>query len=399
MEGENRKSLFRWFFFLHPSSHGSHPLSSILHPRSSILLLLSGILLAGAGISGTGSTNPPTSESQSANSDLHAEAPSHNLNVDNDLPETDTESQPPPVVTKDAPANEALSESQKHTETAQPDPPLDLAPDLPPDEPMPKVNPEPKINQADPEPAKDIPDPPVQEKSTIDLGPLPKEDEPASEKESEVQPASAVIAETEPELDDTVRDLHRGDTPMRHTWRILGLNALLSAALTASPALAADSDKLIDKDKQDLAEIKRLLEGISKSLTSLDRMEREIEDLRFDREVTVKSMKAEFLDLKKQVAKMREDMDKLVNPDGSRRTAFSSPGLTGMGTIKLVSTYMEPVSVTINDRVYEVPPGQTVLLNREPAGRFTYEVPISGRKATRTLAANETFTITLYPQQ
>jgi hypothetical protein len=189
---------------------------------------------------------------------------------------------------------------------------------------------------------------------------------------------------------------------MRNTWRMLGLNTILAAALTATPALAADTDnKVQDKDKQDLAEIKRLLEGISKSLESLGRMEREIEDLRFDRDVRVKSMQGEFSDLKKQVAKMREDMDRLVNPDGSRRTAFSSPSATtnaGTGTIKLVSTYMDPVNVIINNRVYEVPPGQTLLLNREPAGQFVYEVPVSGKRATRTLAANETFTISLFPQ-
>ncbi|MFL5240914.1 MAG: hypothetical protein ACJ8FY_02295 [Gemmataceae bacterium] len=187
---------------------------------------------------------------------------------------------------------------------------------------------------------------------------------------------------------------------MRSTWRFLGLNAVLAAALTASPVLAVDPEKPLDKDKQDLAEIKRLLEGINKSLGSLDRMEREIEELRFDRDVRVKSMQAEISELKKQVGKMKDGLDRVVGPDGSRRTAFSPPAegapALGLGTVKVVSTYPQPVDVIVNDRTYPVQPGQTAVI-RIPAGSFTYEVPISGIKKFRQVAANETMTITVFP--
>src|SRR5262249_4851053 len=161
---------------------------------------------------------------------------------------------------------------------------------------------------------------------------------------------------------------------MRTTWRVLGLNAVLAAALAASPALAADPEKTADKDK-DLAEIKKLLDGINRSLGGLDRMEREIEDLRFDRDVRVRSMQAEVSDMKKQIARMREDLDRLLGPEGSRRTAFSppNPGTSGpTGTIRLVNTYMVPVSVFINDQEYVVEPGQTRNVIGVPAGRFNY---------------------------
>jgi hypothetical protein len=399
MEDKNRKSLYRLFLFLHPKENGSHPLSSILHARFPILLLLTGIVLAGAVISHAGGIIQPVPKCQSSGFDLHADALSLNLKNDNLLPERDPPSPPPlAVVEQDQSANE-LASAKQHPEPAKSDPPIDGTPDLPPDGPMPESNPEPKIVVDDRGPAKDLPDPPI-EKAEKPETEVTKDLPAVEEKLDEIK--LAVTENTENvaryDLDDTVRDLHRGDTPMRNTWRMLGLNAILATALTAAPALAADTDKQQDKD---LTEIKRLLEGINKSLGSLDRMEREIEDLRFDRDVRVKSMQAEFSDLKKQVAKMREDMDRLVNPDGSRRTAFSSPSATtnaGTGTIKLVSTYTDPVNVIINNRVYEVPPGQTVLLNREPAGQFVYEVPVSGKRATRTLAANETFTINLFPQ-
>jgi hypothetical protein len=403
MDFKDRKSLYRLFFFLHPSSNGSHPLVPILHPRFSILLLLIGILLVGAVINHAGGITQPVSKSQSANFDLHADAVSSNLKNDIFWEEKEPSSPPPlAVVEQGSRDNAEVVTDKQPQEPAKPDPPLERTPDLPPDVPMPESNPEPKILVDDGGPAKDLPDPPVQSTGKKQEPELTKEALANEEKPDEVKQATVQNTETEqqPDLDDTVRDLHRGDTPMRNTWRVLGLNTVLAAALTATPGLAADTDKLQDKDKQDLAEIKRLLEGISKSLESLGRMEREIEDLRFDRDVRVKSMQAEFSDLKKQVAKMREDMDRLFNADGSRRTAFSSPNATATtatGTIKFVSTYMDPVNVIVGDALYEVPPGQTIALTR-PAGALTYEVPISGKKANRILAANETITVRIFPQ-
>jgi len=284
---------------------------------------------------------------------------------------------------------------------AKSNPPAEMVPDLPPpDDLKPDSKQEPKITIDDPVPAKDLADPPTAPKEKTEAAPdLPPEEK----KEPEMQPVPAALHDSAAELefDDTVRDVHRGNTPMRNTWRLLSLNAVLAAALTASPAVAVDTDKPPDKDKQDLAEIKRLLEDIKKSLGSLDRLEREIEELRFDRDVRVKSIQAEIIDLKRQVARMKDDMDRVVSPNGSRRTAFSPPtdGAPALpsGTVRIVSTYPQSADVIVNDRTFLVQPYQTVV-TRVPAGSFVYEVPSSGRRATRPLAAGETFTITLFPQ-
>jgi hypothetical protein len=336
---------------------------------------LLGFLLAGAVVNGACGITPPRSENQTSDFGLQAGVPSFTLDGSNVLARSDS--------------------------TAKSDPPPEAAPDLPPpDDLKPDSKQEPKITIDDAVPAKDLPDPPTAPKEKIAVAPdLPPEEK----KETEMQPVPAALPDAafELELDDTVRDVHRGNTPMRNTWRLLGLNAVLAAALTASPAVAIDPEKPQDRDKQDLAEIKRLLEGINKSLGSLDRLEREIEELRFDRDVRVKSMQAEIIDLKRQIARMKDDMDRVVSPNGSRRTAFSPPTDAApalpSGTVRIVSTYPQPADVIVNDRTFLVQPYQTVV-TRIPAGSFTYEVPISGKRATRQLTANDTFMITLFPQ-
>jgi len=375
MKPREGNSAYRFFLFLRSSSSNFHPLSSIFYPRFSIFAILLGFLLAGAVVNGACGITPPRSKNQSSDFGLQAGVPSFTLDGSNLLARSDS--------------------------PAKSDSPPEAAPDLPPpDDLKPDSEQEPKITIDDPVPAKDLPDLPTAPKVKTEAAPdLPPEEK----KEPEMQPVSAALhdSDAELELDDTVRDVHRGNTPMRNTWRLLGLKAVLVAALTASPAVAIDPEKPLDKDKQDLAEIKRLLEGINKSLGSLDRLEREIEELRFDRDVRVKSLQAEIIDLKRQVARMKDNLDRVVGPDGSRRTAFSPPTDAApplpSGTVRIVSTYPEPAEVIVNDRTFLVQPFQTVV-TRIPAGSFTYEVPISGKRANRTLAANDTFKITLFPQ-
>jgi hypothetical protein len=69
----------------------------------------------------------------------------------------------------------------------------------------------------------------------------------------------------------------------------------------------------------------------------------------------------------------------------------------GMGTIRLVNTYVMPVNVVVDGRPVMLSPGQSMNMDR-PAGNFTYEVVGIQGNALRTLNPNETLTIQVYPR-
>jgi hypothetical protein len=200
MEDKNRKSLYRLFFFLHPSSHGTHPLSSILQPRFSILLLLAGILLAGIVITHAGGITAPASKSQSLDFDLHADALPSNLKNDY-LPESDPHSSAPASVVEQDQTTKELGSAKLLPEAAKADPPLEGTPDLPPDVPMPESTLEPKIVVEDVASAKGLP--PVQERKPE---PEPTKDVPAvEEKPDAVKEVTTenTDSEAQSDLDDT----------------------------------------------------------------------------------------------------------------------------------------------------------------------------------------------------
>src|SRR5260370_30515574 len=212
MKARKGNSAYRFFLFLRSSSSSFHPLSSIFYPRFSIFAILLGFLLAGAVVNGACGITPPRSKNQFSDFDLQAGVPSFTLDGSNLLARSDS--------------------------PAKSDAPPETAPDLPPpDDLKPDSKQEPRITIDDPVPAKDLPDPPTSPQEKTAAAPdLPPEEK----KEPEMQPVPAALHDTAAELefDDTVCDVHRGNTPMRNTWRLLSLNAVLAAALTASPAVA-----------------------------------------------------------------------------------------------------------------------------------------------------------------
>jgi hypothetical protein len=194
------------------------------------------------------------------------------------------------------------------------------------------------------------------------------------------------------EVDVSVRDMHPGDTPMRTSWRLLGLPTFLAAALSASPALA--EEPVPAKPPADLA---TRLDRIETSLKSLESLKTTVDNFMLDKAVSLAKLEIDVAEIKKQLKLLRDDMEALRGVS-KKVVANSPPKLSGTGTIKVVNNYLEPMSVLINNQSHEIRPGETLVLARESAGAFTYEVPRIGKKANRLLAANETFTITLFPQ-
>src|SRR5437870_691968 len=73
------------------------------------------------------------------------------------------------------------------------------------------------------------------------------------------------------------RNFYRGVPAMKTSWRLIGLYAILAAALTAAPVVAADSD--VPKSK-DLADVQKQLDRIEASLGKVQGLKVDVDELR-----------------------------------------------------------------------------------------------------------------------
>lgn len=194
----------------------------------------------------------------------------------------------------------------------------------------------------------------------------------------------------------SIRTPHRGDSPMMQHWRMLGLHTVLAGVLTAAPGSAADQ-KNVEPNKDDvivkqLAELKKSIEQLNESVKTL-----RTDNLNADLKAT--KAQTEVEELKKQINQIRLDLDELkktastvkafsIQPDGKAATVT--------GRIRLINTYVEPITVLVNNKVYHLQPQEIRLSEPVPAGNFTYEVLGVQGPRVRQLASNETFTINVH---
>lgn len=158
-------------------------------------------------------------------------------------------------------------------------------------------------------------------------------------------------------------------------------NAMLALAIATfgGPALAADVAPETAKD-----EIARQLKEMKASIDALTNIQKAQSDIE---------------DLKRQVSQIRQDLDDLRRTvTTTRSSGYLTPQATSTGRVRLVNTYLEPMTVVVNGKSYSVAPGEQRYTDALPAGTFTYEVLGVQALRDRTLSANETFTINIYPR-
>jgi hypothetical protein len=173
---------------------------------------------------------------------------------------------------------------------------------------------------------------------------------------------------------------------------MLGLPALLAAAVAAAPAVAQDKEKLTDSQK--LEEIQKQLADIQRALVALYNVPTKLGDA----ETNLARAQKDINDLKEQTSRLQRDLEELRRQVGATTRIAGFPPTGGTGRIRLMNTYTTPMSIRINDRVYRLEPGQTQVLEAQPAGPFTYEVMGVQPPVSRVLGANETYTIYVYPR-
>jgi hypothetical protein len=128
-------------------------------------------------------------------------------------------------------------------------------------------------------------------------------------------------------------------------------------------------------------------------------------------------MQSDILKLQLDVGRLRSQMDSLRTPsdvgreDSQRRSSLSlplplppdstatptNPARPLLGTVRLVNSYVYPVSIVVDGKPYALGTNEAMNLERLP-GAFTYEVVGIQGNTLRTVNAGETLTIRVYPR-
>jgi hypothetical protein len=159
---------------------------------------------------------------------------------------------------------------------------------------------------------------------------------------------------------------------MMRTWNSLTLAALLLAFVVA-PAARADDPEKVRKPPTDSEKLDMILRQIGDLRTELK------EDIR--RTGIEAELRSQLLD--KDLKALTERVDRLEKSAAVARSSFfqptpAAPAAAGTGTVVLQNTWGDVATVMLNGRGVVVPPYQTVTLDNEPAGTYTYEVMVNG---------------------
>lgn len=203
---------------------------------------------------------------------------------------------------------------------------------------------------------------------------------------------------------------HHGDSPMMRNWKLLGLDLILVGAL-ATPLAAgqrdgpqdeANKEALVLKEVRDL---KTSIDALTKAIKSLQesstttgvQLQKTQEDINGLKRQVAQLQQEEMDGLRRQIAQLLKDVDDL-RVKTARTSAYQpQPPATPTGRVRIVNIFTVPATVIVNTRAYAVNPGTVVMSDPVPAGFFNYEVVGVQAMVSRTLAANETFTITIHP--
>lgn len=192
---------------------------------------------------------------------------------------------------------------------------------------------------------------------------------------------------------------------MRRNWIWLALPALVVPVLFVVPVEAAP-----EAGPQDTANlIKQLQLQIQKLQDSVDDVKKQLNDVPSEASVDAQIRKAlaapaaDIYALRQHVEQLQRDLANLRGPRTiARSSAYPSNGtalVAGSGRIRLVNLYPTQMTVVINERSYRLEPGADRIIDKQPAGTFLYQVlGVQPDLLARNLAANETYTITVFPR-
>ncbi len=198
---------------------------------------------------------------------------------------------------------------------------------------------------------------------------------------------------------------------MMRNWKLLGLDMILVGAL-AAPVAAGQTDgpdsvwNTEDPVLKEVRELKTSINELTKAIKSLQdstlntnlRIEKAQGDIDGLKRQVGQLQQEEIDGVRRQLAQIQKDMDDLKMRGANPRIAtYPQPPATPTGRVRLVNAFMAPMTVIVNSRAHTLQPGAVATTDPLPAGSFTYEVLGVQAMVSRSLGANETFTITIHP--
>jgi hypothetical protein len=212
------------------------------------------------------------------------------------------------------------------------------------------------------------------------------------------------------------RNSQPGDSPMIRNWKMLAFETVLAGTLIPAGAQAQTTDTQLKpadmaavlKDVQELKKIVNAIDGrVASSFRAMqeetEKRLKKLEDDGVAAALKYEKTQTDLEEIKKQLAQLRLDLDALksrapVNRESAYAPSPSNSPSPATGRIRLMNTFLDPMTIVVNGRAYQVGPGDTRLVEAVPAGTFNYEVLGVQSRVDRALAANETFTITVHPR-
>jgi hypothetical protein len=200
---------------------------------------------------------------------------------------------------------------------------------------------------------------------------------------------------------------------MMRNWKALGYQAVLLAAFTATPGVAAPED--VGKDDKtpatakDIREIKEILRTMDQAIgKDVQQMKKDIADLRRDVDAlkqgngTASLNSKEIEDLKQQILKLQQTIDAINKRLPQTSTSMRPSTPTTTGRLELVNDYPYQIEFVVNETAYSIAPGMTRVVNMPVGSTFTYRIPsLPGYQANRTRAldGDRPYIIRVYPIQ
>jgi hypothetical protein len=203
-------------------------------------------------------------------------------------------------------------------------------------------------------------------------------------------PASPAAPVPSPEDFESVRNPHRGDTPMMARWHRLGWSAVLAAAFLAAPAQAPAEERLTDTlaQQETLRQIKELKEALLQ----------ELQALRTEARTNQTATENRIRQLDDRLRRLEDRVDGLrAAPTGSgiQQARGINPPTPDTGRVRMRNLFSAPVEIRLNGTIHRLDPGETNEVCT-PLGEFTYEV--LGIQAPRTdvLTQDKAYNIVVY---
>jgi FtsZ-binding cell division protein ZapB len=178
-----------------------------------------------------------------------------------------------------------------------------------------------------------------------------------------------------------------------------------TTVLKADFAIPQDQYSVINKRLDDLTRISSQVQANTRDLNDLKRRQETAQQELQQAQSDIGKLQQEVYRLRNQIEGTRLPSD-IGREDLQRRSSSALPlapessgssGRSLLGTVRLVNSYVLPVNVVVDGKMYTLAVNDTLSLDRLP-GAFTYEVMGIQGNAVRTLSAGETLTIRVYPR-